>query len=101
MLYEVITGWLEVGDWAAFMVQPKFISNQNALSQGPVVGPLTSLNDQYVYLREASLKLTFWNVAAEVGRGTQWWGPGYHGSLLLTNHAFPLDMIKLGSDETS
>ena len=95
-----VRGWLEVGDWAALMVQPKFISNLNALSQGPVVGPLTSLNDQYVYLREASLKLTFWNVALEVGRGTQWWGPGYHGSLLLTNHAFPLDMIKLGSDET-
>ena len=95
-----VRGWLEVGDWAAFVVQPKFISNANALSQGPTVGPLTSLNDQHVYLREASLKLTFWNVALEFGRGTQWWGPGYHGSLLLTDHAFPLDMIKLGSDET-
>ena len=95
-----VRGWLEVGDWAAFMVQPKFISNVNALSQGPTVGPLTSLNDQYAYLREASLKLTLWNVALEFGRGTQWWGPGYHGSLLLTDHAFPLDMIKLGSDET-
>ncbi|HKU52677.1 MAG TPA: capsule assembly Wzi family protein, partial [Nitrospira sp.] len=41
-----------------------------------------------------------WNVALEFGRGSQWWGPGYHGSLLLTDHAFPLDMIKLGSDET-
>lgn len=95
-----VRGWLEVGDWATFMVQPKFISNRDALSRGPTVGPLTSLNDQYVYLREASLKLTFWNVALEFGRGTQWWGPGYHGSLLLTDHAFPLDMIKLGSDET-
>src|SRR5262249_62350398 len=47
----------------------------------------------------ASLKLTFQNIALEVGRGAQWWGPGYHGSLLLTDHAFPLDMIKLGSDE--
>src|SRR5205823_31135 len=28
-----------------------------------------------------------------------WWGPGYHGSLLLTDHAFPLDMVKVGSDE--
>ena len=82
------------------MVQPKFISNVDALSRGPTTGPLTSLNDQYVYLREASLKLTLWNVALELGRGTQWWGPGYHGSLLLTDHAFPLDMIKLGSDET-
>jgi hypothetical protein len=95
-----IRGWLEVGDWAAFMLQPKFISNTKALSRGPIVGPLTTFNDQYAYLREASLKLTFWNVALEVGRGTQWWGPGYHGSLLLTDHAFPLDMIKLGSDET-
>ena len=95
-----VLGWLEVGELAAFMVQPKFISNVNALSQGPTVGPLTSLNDQYAYLREASLKLTMWNVALEFGRGTQWWGPGYHGSLLLTDHAFPLDMIKLGSDET-
>src|SRR6476660_1800530 len=95
-----VRGWLEVGDWAAFMVQPKFISNVNALSRGPTVGPLTSLNDQYAYLREASIKLTLWNVALEFGRGTQWWGPGYHGSLLLTDHAFPLDMIKLGSDET-
>jgi len=95
-----VRGWLEVGDWAAFMVQPKFISNVDALSRGPTVGPLTAFNDQYVYLREASLKLTLWNVALEFGRGTQWWGPGYHGSLLLTDHAFPLDMIKLGSDET-
>ena len=95
-----VRGWLEVGDWAAFMVQPKFISNTKALSRGPTVGPLTSFNDQYAYLREASLKLTLWNVAVEFGRGTQWWGPGYHGSLLLTDHAFPLDMIKLGSDET-
>lgn len=94
-----VRGWLEVGDWAALTVQPKFISNLNALSHGPTVGSLASLNDQYAYLREASLKLTFWNVALEAGRGTQWWGPGYHGSLLLTDHAFPLDMIKLGSDE--
>jgi len=95
-----VRGWLEVGDWAAFMVQPKIITNAYALSRGPTVGPLTSFNDQHAYLREASLKLTWWNVALEFGRGTQWWGPGYHGSLLLTDHAFPLDMIKLGSDES-
>jgi Capsule assembly protein Wzi len=94
-----VRGWLEVGNWAALQAQPKFISNLNALSHGPTVGPLTSLNDQYAYLREASLKLTFLNIALEAGRGTQWWGPGYHGSLLLTDNAFPLDMIKLGSDE--
>jgi Capsule assembly protein Wzi len=94
-----LRGWFEVEDWAALVVQPKFISNRNALSEGPTIGPITSLNSHYAYLRELSLKLSFRNIALEVGRGTQWWGPGYHGSLLLTNHAFPLDMIKLGSDE--
>jgi len=95
-----VRGWLEVGDWAAFMLQPKIITNADALSRGPTVGPLMALNDQHAYLREGSVKLTLWNIALEFGRGTQWWGPGYHGSLLLTDHAFPLDMIKLGSDES-
>ena len=94
-----LRGWMEVGDWAAFMLQPKVITNADALSREPTVGPLMALNDQHAYLREGSLKLSLWNIAVEVGRGTQWWGPGYHGSLLLTDHAFPLDMIKLGSDE--
>src|SRR5215467_3728554 len=94
-----VRGWLEVGDWAAVMVEPKFISNPKALARGPTTGPETNFNNDDVYLREMSLKLSYWNVALEVGRGTQWWGPGYHGSLLLTDHAFPLDMIKLGSDE--
>src|SRR5262245_24626755 len=95
-----VLGWFEAGDWLAARVQPKFITNRDALAFGPTIGPLAEFNDQYVYLREASLKLTYWNIALEFGRGTQWWGPGYHGSLLLTDHAFPLDMIKLGSDET-
>jgi len=94
-----VRGWFEVSDWAAVVVQPKFLSSPKALSLGPTTGPLTNLNGQYLYMRELSLKLSYFNIALEVGRGTQWWGPGYHGSLLLTDHAFPLDMIKLGSDE--
>lgn len=88
-----IRGWLEVSDWAALTVQPKFISNRHILGIG------ATNNSQNFYMREFSLKLNYGNVALEAGRGTLWWGPGYHGSLLLTDHAFPLDMIKLGSDE--
>jgi capsule assembly protein Wzi len=94
-----LRAWFEVGDWAAVVAQPKFISNPKALARGPVTGPQTNFNNQDVFMRELSLKLSFWNVALEVGRGTQWWGQGYHGSMLLTDNAFPLDMIKLGSDE--
>ena len=86
-------GWAEVADWAAFTIQPKFISNTQALGAG------ATANSHNLYMREIGLKLSAFNVALEIGRGTQWWGPGYHGSLLLTDHAFPTDMIKLGSDE--
>ena len=86
-------GWAEMADWAAFTVQPKFISNSHALGAG------ATDNSHNLYMREFNLKLSAFNVAFEIGRGTQWWGPGYRGTLLLSDHAFPLDMIKLGSDE--
>lgn len=88
-----VRSWVEVGDWATVMVQPKFISNRHVLGIG------ATDNDKHFYLREFSLKLNFFNVALEAGRLTNWWGPGYHGSLLLTDHAFPLEMVKLGSDQ--
>ena len=87
-----VRGWVELGEWAALMVQPKFISNRHLLGIGA-----TNNSDNF-YLREFSLKFIYANIALEVGRGTQWWGPGYHGSLLLTDHAFPMDMIKLGTE---
>lgn len=36
---------------------------------------------------------------AVVGRDSQWWGPGYHGALLLTNNAEPLTMLKITNPE--
>lgn len=88
-----IRGWFEIGDWLSVNLQPKFISNEHVLGIG------ATNNNKNFYLREGSIKISHFNVALEIGRGTQWWGPGYHGSLLLTDHAFPLDMIKLGSDQ--
>lgn len=88
-----VRGWIELTDAVALTVQPKFISNRHVLGIG------ATNNSHNVYMRELNLKVSYWNIALEIGRGTQWWGPGYHGSLLLTDHAFPLDMIKLGSEE--
>jgi hypothetical protein len=88
-----VRAWLEVNDWAALTFQPKFISDPHVLGFG------ATENNEYFYVREFNVKLSKFNIALEVGRSSLWWGHGYHGSLLLTDHAFPLDMIKLGSDE--
>jgi hypothetical protein len=34
-----------------------------------------------------------------IGRGSEWWGAGYRGTLLLSDNAFPLDRIRVGSEE--
>jgi len=88
-----VRGWLELGDWLSVTLQPKFISNRHVLGIG------ATNNSLNFYLREGNVKISHFNVALEIGRGTQWWGQGYHGSLLLTDHAYPLDMIKLGSEQ--
>lgn len=88
-----VRGWVEVGDWAALTLQPRFISDPRALGIEP------TRNDEHAYVREGSLKLAAFNVALEVGRMSLWWGTGYRGSLLLSDHAFPLDMVRLGAEE--
>jgi len=88
-----VRGWVELTDVVALSAQPKFISNSNTLGFG------ATNNSRNVYMRELNAKVSLLNIAVEVGRGSLWWGPGYHGSLLLTDHAFPLDRITLGSDE--
>jgi len=35
----------------------------------------------------------------EAGKDSLWWGPGHHGSLLLSNNAPPLRMVKLSNPE--
>ena len=37
------------------------------------------------------------NIELVIGREPLWWGPGYHGSFLLTNNARPFGMIRITS----
>jgi hypothetical protein len=41
-------------------------------------------------LEKGYLKLNISNIEFEIGRDSLWWGPGYHGSLLLSNNAEPI-----------
>ena len=50
-------------------------------------------------LQTGYAKLTLFNVELLVGRENLWWGPGLHGSLIMSNNAPPLDQIRLGAAE--
>lgn len=39
--------------------------------------------------------LDFLGLELEIGKDSQWWGPGYHGAMLFSNNPEPMTMIKL------
>jgi len=52
-----------------------------------------------VIIRRGYIRIVDGNTVLKVGRESLWWGPGRHGALLLSNNAFPFDLIQLGSDK--
>ena len=74
----------QIGDSFSFFVQP-----EGRLREGESMGRLVV----------GYAKLTLANVELEVGRDSLWWGPGYHGSFMLTNNSLPLYMVKISAAE--
>ncbi len=73
-------------------VEPLFVFNQNLAYGEDGRRHDTRLHKGYA-------KLTLFNLELQVGRDSLWWGPGYHGSLLMSTNARPFDMIKLSNPE--
>jgi hypothetical protein len=74
----------QIGDVVTFYLQPEVHGNE--------------------YFGQASIatgyvKLTAFNVELQAGRDSLWWGPGYHGSLIMSNNAPPLDHVRIGAAE--
>jgi len=76
----------------SFFVQPALIYNQH-------FGNTEDGSSTEVRLHKGYAKLNIYNFELEVGRDSLWWGPGYHGALLMSNNAHPFDMIKLSNPE--
>ena len=53
--------------------------------------------DEDVKIVEGYSKLDIMNLEIEVGRDSLWWGPGYHGSMLMSNNAEPFDLVKISN----
>lgn len=77
-----ISSDLRLGDNISFYFNPEF-RGWNGGGEGQVIAG-------YGLLNAANIELV-------IGKEPLWWGPGYHGSILLTNNAMPLDMIRLTS----
>jgi len=38
-----------------------------------------------------------WNTEYAIGRSSMWWGPGFRGSILMTDNAFPMDTLRINN----
>jgi hypothetical protein len=71
-------------DFAAFYLHPEY--------------PWSSKDPgQDVKLIEGYGKLALGKLEVEVGKDSMWWGPGRHGSILMSNNAEPFKMVKLSN----
>ncbi len=79
-------------DWASAYLEPYLLVRQGDGRPG-------DFDEVQADLLRGYGKLAPWNVELLVGRDSLWWGQGRHGELLMSNNAFPLDMVKLSNPE--
>lgn len=71
-----------VSDFAAFYIHPEY-------------GGALSESDRGLDLIEGYGMVAAGPLEVEVGKDSLWWGPGYRGSMLMSNNAEPFTMIKI------
>ncbi len=76
-----INAWAKVADFFAISLTPgvRFADGS------------TDIDLEKGHIRLAHPKL---NMELSAGRASMWWGPGFNGALLLTDNAYPLDVVR-------
>ncbi|NQU74054.1 MAG: hypothetical protein HQ547_05045 [Candidatus Omnitrophica bacterium] len=54
-------------------------------------------NDTEISLDEGAAKLSLFNVELSLAKSAMWWGPGFHGAMLMSNNAKPLSLVRIRS----
>ena len=77
-----------------FFVEPMYTYNQK-------YGGVERNRETDLKLHKAYLKLSIGNFEIQVGKDSLWWGPGYHGALVISNNARPFNMIKISNPQAT
>jgi hypothetical protein len=91
-------------DEFAFYLHPEYAGSSNTGSfrltpLNPAPGYIQNSpsfeGGNHINLVEGYGKMMVGPIELEGGRDSLWWGPGHHGSILMSNNARPLDMVKI------
>jgi hypothetical protein len=74
----------------SFYFEPLFLYNENA-------DGIDGNDNSSFRLHKGYIKFTVDNFEFQWGKDTLWWGPGYHGALLMSNNARPFEMFKISN----
>ncbi|MBW2312025.1 MAG: hypothetical protein JRF35_13305 [Deltaproteobacteria bacterium] len=74
----------------SFYIEPLFLYNEN-------VRGVEGDDDSTFRLHKGYIKFTVDNFEIQWGKDTLWWGPGYHGALLISNNARPFELYKVSN----
>ena len=75
--------------------QPRFVYRENKedlknIKGNEIEGTITDFHKYYA-------KLAIRNLEMEYGKDSLWWGPSFHGALIMSNNAEPFKMFKLSN----
>jgi hypothetical protein len=74
----------------SFYIQPLFLYNENYKG-------IEGNDDTTIKMHKAYVKFTIDNFEIQWGKDTLWWGPGYHGALLMSDNAWPFTLLKVSN----
>jgi len=81
---------------AGFTSRMKFFGN-TAFYFHPEFAASSWDSDEDIVLIEGYGKVALGIAEVELGRDSLWWGPGYQGSLIMSNNAEPFRMVKIST----
>ena len=99
MLFENKEGWVLKDGFNARIKATSWAKFSNICAVSVTPGIRYSKENTDVNIEDAHLRInpTGWNTEYAIGRTSMWWGPGFHGSVLMTDNAFPMDTLRINN----
>ena len=99
MLFENKDGWILKDGFNARVKATAWAKLSNICAVSVTPGIRYSGEDTDINIEDAHVRLNpaGWNTEYAIGRSSMWWGPGFHGSILMTDNAFPMDTLRINN----
>jgi hypothetical protein len=99
MLFENKDGWILKDGFNARIKATAWAKLSDLYAVSVTPGIRYSKEDADVNIEDAHVRISpaGWNTEYAIGRSSMWWGPGFHGSVLMTDNAFPMDTLRINN----